>query len=506
MAATRPPEAADLFERWADIAALGSAAAVLGWDQETQMPRKGQAARGRALAVLAGVRHQRLCDPALADAIDAAEAVAEPGSLLAAQVRAARRDVTYTRAVPEDLARRTAEHQSTAQAAWQAARADDDLASFLPVLAETVTLATEQAQALVAAGVADRPYDALLDLYEPGTTEADLVPLLGALRDELSPIVKAVADSGVTVDEAPARGDFPGPAQELFGRMVAETMGYDADAGRLDESAHPFTTGFGPGDVRITWRWEPDDFRPGLFGIMHETGHALYEQGLDPALEGTPVGEAVSLGIHESQSRLWENLVGRNRAFWDWALPHWQRTFPDKADVGIDDLWPALHPVRPSLIRVEADEVTYNLHVVARFEIERALFAGTIEVADLAEVWDDTYDALLGVRPPGPAQGLLQDIHWSMGAFGYFPTYTLGNLVSAQLYEAAGRDLGDLDAQLSAGDLAPLLGWLRDRVHRHGRSLEAEALIEQATGGPLTAEAFLRHVRSTVHQAYGVAV
>jgi carboxypeptidase Taq len=499
-----PAPVASLLAQWADIAALGSAAAVLGWDQETNMPAKGQAARGKALSVLAGIRHERLTDPALADAIDGAAEHAEPGSILEAQVREARRVTTQALAIPEDLARRLAEHESRSLHAWQDARAADDFARFEPALAEMVTLVKEQADALVAAGIADRPYDALLDAYEPGTTEADLVPLLGSLRDELSPIVKAVADSGVVIDESAALGDFPGPAQEAFGRMVAETMGYDFDAGRLDESTHPFTTEFGVHDVRITWRWEPDDFRPGLFGIMHETGHALYEQGIDPDLEGTPAGNAVSLGIHESQSRLWENLVGRSRPFWEWALPHWQQAFPHKADVDLDDLWPALHTVRPSLIRVEADEVTYNLHIVARFEIERALFAGDIDVADLPERWDDTYEELLGVRPPSAAEGVLQDIHWSMGAFGYFPTYTLGNIINAQLFEAARRDLGDLDGHLRNGELGPLLGWLRDRIHRHGRRYRAAELIERATGEPLSTDAFLRHIRTTVHEAYGV--
>jgi carboxypeptidase Taq len=331
------------------------------------------------------------------------------------------------------------------------------------------------------------------------------VPLLGSLRDELSPIVKAVKDSGVEIDETPARGRFPGDAQERFGTEVAEAIGYDFDAGRLDESAHPFTSGFGVHDVRITWRWEEDDFRPGLFGVMHETGHALYEQGLPSELEGTPAGGAVSLGIHESQSRLWENLVGRSRSFWEWALPRFHQAFPDHAAVTLDALMPSLHTVRPSLIRVEADEVTYNLHVVARFEIERALFAGEVEVPDLPELWDETYEQLLGVRAPSAADGVLQDIHWAMGGFGYFPTYTLGNLVNAQLFEAAQRDLGDLDLQFGNGEFAPLLGWLRDRIHRHGSRFGANELIEQSTGAPLSTAPFLAHVRRIVSDTYGVA-
>jgi carboxypeptidase Taq len=497
-------EGRELLRRWADIAALDHASGLLGWDQETYLPPKGRADRGHALAALAGLRHERLTDPALADAAERAAAHAEPGSVLEAHVREARRAITHATAVPESLARHLAEQESRSLAAWQAARAEDDFAAFEPELAEIVRLNREKAQALVAAGVADRPYDAMLDQFEPGATEAQLVPIFETLRAELTPLVAAVADSGVTIDESPARGDFPRAAQQAFAHDIAEAIGYDLDAGRIDEAAHPFTSAFGIGDVRITWRFEPDDFRPGLLITMHEVGHALYEQGLDPALAHTPAGAAVSLGVHESQSRLWENQVGRSRSFWRWALPRWHRAFPDKADVDLEALWPALHPVRPSLIRVEADEVTYNLHIVARFEIERALFAGDVEAVDLPGLWDDTYEALLGLRAPSAADGVLQDIHWSMGAFGYFPTYTLGNLISAQVFSAAARDLGDLDAQFAQGEFAPLLGWLRDRIHRHGSLCSATDLVETATGAPPNAEAWLTHVRSLVADVYGV--
>lgn len=502
------PAAAALLERWADIAALDAASAVLGWDQETYLPPKGQPGRGRVLAALAGLHHEKLTDPALADAIEAAGAEATPGSDLEAQVREARRAVVRATAVPADLARRLAELQSRALASWQRARADDDLAAFAPDLAELVVLVREQADALVAAGIAERPYDALLDAYEPGATEASLVPVLASLRDELAPIVRAAAASGATVDESPCRGSFPEASQRAFVTDIAATMGYDFDAGRLDESAHPFTTSFNPADVRITWRWQEDDIRPGLFGVMHEAGHGLYEQGLPAEWEGTPIGAAVSLGVHESQSRLWENLVGRSRPFWEWALPRYAAAFPDKAGVTADEVWRALHTVTPSLIRVEADEATYNLHIVARFEIERALFAGDLGVDDLRGAWDDAYGTLLGVRPTGVADGVLQDIHWSMGAFGYFPTYTLGNLLAAQLFDAARADLAaaggpDLDDRLADGDLAPLLAWLREHVHRRASRVPAAPLIEEATGRPLSAEPFLSSLRATVTEVYG---
>lgn len=494
----------EFLARWADIAALGSAASVLGWDQETHMPPNGQATRGRTLSVLAGIHHERLTDPALADAIEAAGEQANEGSTLAAQVDAARRDVIRASAVPSDLARTMAAVQSRALGAWQQAKADADFAAFAPVLSEVIALTIEQADALVDAGIADQRYDALLDGYEPGATEAQLSGLLGDLRAELSPLVKAVAESGVTVDESPARGTFPEPGQLALGRTVIEALGFDFDAGRLDASAHPFTAGFGPGDVRITWRSEPDDFRPGLLGMMHEAGHAMYEQGLPGDLAFTPLGEAASLGIHESQSRLWENQVGRSRPFWEWALPHFHAAFPASADVTVDALLPALHTITPSLIRVEADEGTYNLHIVARFEIERRIMAGDVDVHDLPELWDDTYDDLLGVRPASVADGVLQDIHWAMGAIGYFPTYTLGNLVAAQLFDAASGAIGDLPDHIAAGDFEPLLAWLREHVHAHGRRLSADELVERATGAPLSSTAFLAHLRTTAGEVYGV--
>ncbi len=494
---------ANLAKRWSDIDAVAAASAVLGWDQETFMPAKGQAGRGRALATLAAIRHDLLTEPALSDAVDAAAEVAVDGSLLAAQAREARRHILRATAIPTGLARRTAEVRSRALASWQQARQDNDFGAFEPDLTDVVALARETADAYVAAGLADQPYDALLDEYEPGATEEDLLPLLSSLRDELSPLVRGAAAGGVVVDESAALGTFPMAAQLALGSGIASQMGYDFEAGRLDTSTHPFTTSFGVHDVRITWRGEDDDFRPGLFGIMHEVGHALYEQGLPEHYGGTPVGAAASLGIHESQSRLWENQVGRSRPFWEWALPHFKQAFPDKTDTTLAELWPALHTVVPSLIRVEADEATYNLHVVARFEIERALFAGGVSVTDLPELWDDTYEQLLGVRPPSAADGVLQDVHWSMGAFGYFPTYTLGNLIAAQLFATLSSELGDVDALMARGDFGPILGWLRKHVHSHGSRYLAADLVEQATGAPLSASHFLAYIRDTTTAVYG---
>lgn len=495
-----------LLSLWAEIEDLGSASALLEWDQETQMPKKGQEGRGRALATLAGISHAKMTAPELSDALGACAEEAEPGSDLEALVRLARRDVARATRIPTALAKRMAEAQSRGLAAWQRARREDDFSLFAVELAELVAIKREIAGLLVDLTPTGNPYDALLDEYEPGSTEAQLTPLFASLRAELAPLVKGVAESGVRVDETPAQGVFPEAAQLAFGRRVAEAMGFDFDAGRIDLAAHPFCTGFNPRDVRLTWRYQEDDFRPALYGIMHEAGHGLYEQGLPAAWERSPLGKAVSLGVHESQSRLWENLVGRSRAFWEWALPLFHEHFPDKKDVGIDDLWPALHTVTPSLIRVEADEATYNLHVCARFEIEAALFRGDLEVPDLPEAWDARYEDLLGIRAPSVADGVLQDIHWSMGAFGYFPTYTLGNLMNSQLFARAAKDLGDLDALFAAGDFRPLLTWLRDNVHGQGSRWSAGELIERATGEPLSPEPFLTYIRQTTEAVYGVKV
>ena len=468
------------------------------------MPPKGQVGRGKALATLAGLRHAKLTSPELGDALAAFAETVEPGSDAEAQVREGRRVVERAACIPADLAKRQAEAASRGLHAWQEARKADDFSLFAPNLAELVGIARETGQHLAPLVASGQPFDALLDGFEPGTSEAELTPLFASLRKSLSPIVKAVADSGVIVDESSVKGHFSKDKQLEFGRRIATQMGFDFEAGRIDAAPHPFCSGFHPRDVRLTWRWQEDDFRPALYGIMHEAGHGLYEQGLPEAWSRTPLGHAVSLGVHESQSRLWENLVGRSRAFWDWALPAFQETFPDRRDIGVDAIYPALHTVTPSLIRVEADEATYNLHIVARYEVERALFSGELAAADLPEAWDQAYDDLLGIRAPSAADGVLQDIHWSMGAFGYFPTYALGNLINAQLFNSARADLGDLDAQFRRGEFAPLLEWLREKIHRHAMRFSASKLVEKATGRPLAADDFLAYIRATAGEVYGV--
>lgn len=489
-----------LYELWGEIHDIRAASDLLEWDQDTTMPAQGLAARGKAVATLEGLKHRGLTSPELHEVLEVCADAAPEGSLLAAQVRCAQRDVERAAHVPLSLARALAEARVVGFASWRQARETSDFDLFAAELERLIELKRQEASAIDP----HRPlYDVVLDEYEPGATEAELVPLFARLRAELIPLVRGVGE-GEGVDERPARGNFAPRRQREFGRAVTAAFGFDFAAGRLDEAVHPSCMGIDRRDVRLTWRYETGDFRPATFGILHEAGHGLYEQGLPEGLWRTPAGAVVSLGLHESQSRLWENHVGRSRGFWRWALPRYRQAFPDAPEVDVERMWALLHTVKPSLIRVEADEGTYNLHVAVRFELERALFAGHLEARDLPRAWDDLYQELLGIRPPDAARGVLQDIHWSQAMFGYFPTYTLGTMAAAQLFAAAGRQLGDLEAAFAEGDFAPLLGWLRERVHRHGSRYEAGELIERVTGKPLAPDDLLDYLRQTTREVYGV--
>lgn len=490
-----------LYELWSELSDLEAAETLLEWDLETLLPDRAHETRGEVLATVAAYKHRCLISPELRDVLDECAGQAEEGSVLAAQVRAARREVDRAVKVPERLKREIAAARSTALAAWQAARAAADFSVFEQPLARTIELRREEGAAIAGAG---DPYDALLDRYEPGARSAELRPLFSALVDTLAPLVETVAGCG-EVDDSLALGHFPGDRQVELGRRVAAAFGYDFGAGRLDAAPHPFCVRIHRRDVRMTYRFQEDDFRPCLFGIFHECGHGLYEQGLPEAWHRTPVDDAVSLGIHESQSLLWENHVGRSRGLWRWLVPLFREIFPEAARFEVDDVWPVLHTVKPSLIRVDADETTYNLHVAIRFELELELFHDGLAISDLPEVWNERYAHYLGVRPADDAEGVLQDIHWAQGSFGYFPTYTLGMLTAAQLAAAARRDHGDLDAAFAAGEFGVLLGWLRERLHGHGRRYTAAELIERATGRPLDAGDFVAYLRRNAEAVYGVA-
>ncbi len=492
-----------LKDHLASVSDLRAAAALLEWDQETYMPPGAAQSRAHQLATLKTVAHERLTSDTVGTLLDALEADTPEADLDRALVRIARRDYDRATRLSADFVSRFATAKARALEAWKHARQDDDFARFAPHLREVVDLSVEQAEAL---GYRDNRYDALLDEYEPGATTAEVERVFGDLRGSLVPVVRALGEAEPP-DDSVLRRSFDPERQWHFGLEVARALGYDFVHGRQDRSAHPFTTSFSVGDVRITTRVAPSFFPTGLFGTIHEAGHALYEQGIDPALDRTPLAGGTSLGMHESQSRLWENLVGRSRGFWRWAYPRLRQTFPAVlAGVGEDAFYRAVNRVRPSLIRVEADEVTYNLHVMLRFELETALLGGSLAVRDVPEAWNEGMRDLLGLAPPSDAEGCLQDIHWALGALGYFPTYTLGTLASVQLFEAAQRDLGDLDAMFERGAFEPVLGWMREHVHRWGRARSASEIMEEATGGPLSAEPWLGYVRRKFGAVYGVSL
>ncbi len=499
-----------LTERLLEIQHLSSAASVLSWDQETYMPAGGGAARADQLATLQTIAHDRFVspeiealltqwiDPATGEPTDRdGDAWNEPARALLREVW---RDFSRAKKLPSDFVKRLGRESSIAQQVWTEARAKNDYPRFLPHLRTMVALKREEAGYL---GYTHSPYDALLDTYEPGATVSQLQPLFAALRKRLVPLLERVLASPVAVDETVLFRSYDIGKQLDFSRVVLTAMGYDFERGRLDLAAHPFTTSFHPSDVRVTTRVYEKEFPVCLFSCIHEGGHGLYDQGLDPVHYGTPLGEALSLGIHESQSRLWENCVGRSRPFWRCFFPMLQQTFPEAlAGVAQADFYAALNRVQRSLIRVEADELTYNLHIMLRFEIELDVIEGRSAVEDLPAIWKDKMKSYLGVVPERDADGVLQDLHWSVGAFGYFPTYTLGNLYASQFYDQAHRDISNLEGEIEAGRLIVLTQWLNQKIHRWGRTFTTDQLARRVTGRELSPEPFLTYLENKYGEIY----
>ena len=467
------------------------------------MPSGAAEARARQLATLRREAHLRFTDGRIGMLLRTAATEVEgldPLSFEASLVRVAMRDHEKALRLSPDLVAAIAESTGRARNAWRTARKEDDFDSFVPYLERVLELTIQKAEAL---GGGDCLYDALLDEFEPGMTTNVVHRVFSELRAELVPLVQVIAERPEPDDSFLCQ-PFDGRAQWDFGMEVLREVGYDFDRGRQDVSAHPFSTSFSITDVRITTRIDEDHLPSGLFSTLHEAGHALYEQGIDAGFEGTLLADGTSLGMHESQSRLWENQVGRSRAFWKNWYAKLQRTFPDQLqDVEREAFYRAINKVSPSLIRVEADEVTYNLHVMLRFELERALVDGGLRVRDLPAAWNAGMEEYLGLQPESNADGVLQDIHWSLGAIGYFPTYTLGTLMSAQLYECALEALSNLEEQIVAGEFQELLMWLRAHVHRHGRTMSASDILRNATGSFITASPWLRYVRQKYSEIYG---
>ena len=494
---------AELIRRTKEAAVLSSCGAVLGWDERTYMPHNGSAFRGDQMALFARMTHEMTTDPKVGELLSAVEGtslVADPESPSAINVREIRR--AYDRAVklPKELVEELARVTTRAQQVWQEARAKSDFAAFCPWLEKVVALKRQEAQAV---GYKEHPYDALLDEYEPGMTAAQLRTVFAALSADLVPLIAAIRQSGRSPRREILEREFPVAAQEAFARSAAKAIGFNFEAGRLDVTTHPFCSGIGPGDCRITTRYNPRFFNEAFFGVLHEAGHGIYDQGLVAEHFGTALGAFCSLGIHESQSRLWENQVGRGRPFWEHFFPKAQQAFPAAlADVSLDDFYFAINEAKPSLIRVEADEATYNLHIILRFELELALLTGDLKPADLPAAWNDSFVKMFGLTPPDDRRGCLQDIHWSMGGIGYFPTYTLGNLYSAQLVAAARRQLPDLESSISRGEFAGLKSWLNEKVHRPGRSYRSDELCRRITGTGLQHRPLMDYLRDKYGRLY----
>jgi carboxypeptidase Taq len=495
----------ELLRRAREEALLASCAELLAWDEVTYMPRGGALHRANQLALLAGLEHARATDPRrgeLLSELQASSFGSDPEAPAAVNLRELRRRYDRLTRLPRRLVEELARVTSVAEQVWAEARCRSNFERFRPWLEQVVSLKREEAEAL---GYEDVAYDALLEEFEPGARSRQLTELFDDLRRELVPLAEAVIYAPRRPNANLLRGDFPIERQRRLGEEVAAAVGYDFAGGRLDTTPHPFFSNVGPGDCRITARFDRHDFCEGFFTILHEIGHAFYEQGLDPAHFGTPLGEAASLGMHEAQARLWENMVGRRRSFWVCFLPRARAAFPEALDnVTVDAFHFAVNAVAASPIRVHADELTYNLHVLIRFELERALLAGDLRPADLPGAWNEAYRHHLGVTPANNAEGCLQDSHWSAGQIGYFPTYTLGHLFAAQLFACACNELGDVDTAFSRGDFAVLRSWLHEKVYRHGQRYSAARLMEQATGRPPDPGLLVRSLRRKFSELYGL--
>jgi carboxypeptidase Taq len=485
------------------LADLRSVAQLLDWDQQTMMPPRGAPARAETVATVQRISHEMFVSDQTGRLLDAAAAAldgASPDSDEAALVRVGRRRWEKARRVPSELAADLARAASVGQQVWIVARAQSDFASFIPYLERNFELVRRYIDCF---DDLDCAYDAVLDDYEPGARTADVARLFDALKSELLEILGVVSEHDDRVDDSFLHGHFPVQRQRQLVAWLLEQMGFDRTAWRMDDAVHPFATGFGNQDVRITTRWD-DHFLPtSVYGAMHECGHGLYEEGVAQSLQRTPLGHPESLGMHESQSRMWENMVGRGRPFCGVLAPRIAELFGGPiADLDGDRLYRGVNRVIPSLIRVEADEVTYGLHIVIRFELEQELVEGRLAIRDLPEAWNARYEEYLGVQVPDDAHGVLQDVHWASGLIGYFPTYALGNLIAGQLFARAHADLRDLDAQLAAGDLHELREWLRENVHRHGAKFSTAELLPKVVGGPIVVGPFIDYLKGKLSQVY----
>lgn len=492
-----------LYARYQELAQkaadLNNAAAVLGWDQETYMPPKGYAFRGRQLATLATEAHKISTGEEYGQVLQELSAKVDLTDVQVRNVQLSFEDYEKASKLPASFVDEVTQASSSCLNAWMNARKQNDYALYGPELDKMIALKKQQAQLY---GFVQHPYDALMDDYEKGATVAKLDAVFGMVKEALPPLLRQIA-AAPQVNDAFFSKHYPKEAQWDFSLDVLRSIGYDFEAGRQDYAEHPFTTTFSPTDVRVTTRVNEQDLASMLWSSIHEGGHALYEQGLPETQYGMPLGAAASLGIHESQSRLWENCVGRGIPFWKHFYPRLKMRFPEQlGDVAESDFYKGMNRVAPSLIRTEADELTYHFHVMIRYEIEKGLIDGSLNTTDLPALWNAQYEQYLGVRPPDNLSGILQDVHWSHGSFGYFPTYSLGSFYAAQFYEEAVKQLPRLEEHIENGRFTELLQWLRTNIHQHGRRYNSDELCLRVTGTGLDFSCFLRYVQKKYGDIY----
>lgn len=487
-----------LFQISRENRTLQGVSSLLDWDQETYMPPKGAGIRADQLKILAGIVHKGQTSRSYATALEKLIEL-KSGKILAkslkedqkAALREWRRDYLLAKALPNSFVEEYAKLTSQAIQAWHYAKSQNAFNQFAPFLEKLIAMSRKKAELI---GYKKHPYDALLDAYEPGATTEEVTGLFSHLRTSITKLLKQIMASQ-DINDSFLFGKFPESQQLKFSHLLLKAMDYDMSMGRLDLSGHPFSSSCHPTDSRITTRIHPTSLMSNISAVMHETGHALYEMGLPVEQYGSPLGEAISLAMHESQSRWWETRIGHSKSFWKYFLPSLKEHFKGKLDkISLDQFHRAINKVNPSFIRIEADEVTYSLHVILRFELERSLIEGSLKVRDVPEAWNAKMKELLGVTPPTNREGCLQDIHWSMGAFGYFPTYTLGNLYAAHLFEAFERDHSDWEKRVSSGELLFIKEWLHKSVYQYGRQYSSKELLKKITGKPFSAEAYTKYL------------
>lgn len=495
----------ELKNRLAEIHDLNKVSWVLGWDQRTMMPPKGAVVRAEQLATLNKVAHEKFTSDDIGRLLDDLRPYEENlpyDSDDASLIRVARRDWAKARQVPSELRAAITRASSQANAVWIEARKKSDFKLFVPYLQRNVELKHQYIECFDDTNV-ENVYDLLLDDYEPGMKTVEVKALFDEFKREAVPLIAAIAGRGEAVNDGPMHGYFPVEKQRAFCLSLIEKFGFNADSWRLDPTVHPFASNSCTTDIRLTTRYYEDYLGPALFGSMHECGHGLYENGVSPALERTPLCRGASLGLHESQSRMWENLVGRSRPFWKFFFPKLQAAFPEQlAGVDAEAFYRAINKVQPSLIRVEADEATYGLHIILRFELEQELMNGQLALNDLPEAWNARMKQYLGIEVPDDARGVLQDIHWSGGMLGYFPTYALGNIISAQIWEKALAAMPDLYEQFERGEFMALREWLRDHLHKHGRKFTPQETMQKVVGGPITVGPYVKYLKEKFSDIY----